>query len=330
MKHFYIIALLLVVAVGCKKNDVPINYTNDIPTDYTNGDNWLNLPSANTDEVDVFFLYPTCYFTDEGNWCGADNLNMRIEALKIREGHFGIFEGTNVYAPFYRQLSIPYIESLSNFSDAIKRVPLVDAINAFEYYLSHYNSNRPVIFASHSQGTITMMALLGYIKQTYPEVLERTIAAYLIGFSINQEFVETVAPLHFADSADDLGVIVSYNTEREGATVNPLLALPNVIAINPINWKRDTTHATKTESLGSYVRFGSNMPVTLSHFADAKLDLTRGTVITNADIEGADPWPPEVLHRYDYDLFYYNLKQNVTDRIEAWKAGVGAHKDIEE
>jgi hypothetical protein len=56
------------------------------------------------------------------------------------------------------------------------------------------------------------------------------------------------------------------------------------------------------------------------HFADARLDLARGTVTTNAPVPSGSLWPSGVLHHYDFDLFYYDLKRNVSDRIGAfWK-----------
>lgn len=63
--------------------------------------------------------------------------------------------------------------------------------------------------------------------------------------------------------------------------------------------------------------------------ADAQLDLARGVVIcttdevpfmdiTNPDMP--DVFGPESFHGSDYALYYYNIRQNVKDRIAHWQA----------
>ena len=159
------------------------------PVDYSLAQNWLSLDGRNgAKPADVFYLYPTCYFVNTNDFCKADNADMRGEAQKLREAHSGIFDQANFYAPYYRQLSIPYIEKttlLGVLDKAVEAVPLRDCKRAFEYYLQNYNRGKPVIFASHSQGSLVMKEILLWIQETYPEVLDRTIAAYVIGFAVN-------------------------------------------------------------------------------------------------------------------------------------------------
>jgi hypothetical protein len=299
-----------------------------IPTDYSDAENWLNVPAeekaAYIDHkpVDVFYLYPTCHFT-EGDSCSASDENMRREARYLREAHFGIFDSANIYAPFYRQLSIGYIEELikeglSAAMRVLREIPGVDGINAFCWYLEHYNKGRPIIFASHSQGSAVMELLLIWIRQNRPEMLQRMVAAYIIGFPVQDEFLKQV-DLPFAAGPQDTGVLISYNTELPTTEFNPFTSpFQGVRVINPVNWKTDETLAGKEASLGSRIRYGYSAPVNVPHFADARLNLERGTVVTTADISSKAPWPQGVLHRYDYDLFYYDLQKNVADRIMAW------------
>jgi hypothetical protein len=292
--------------------------TSDSPVDYSLPENWLSLDGRNGEKpVDVFYLYPTCYFADKSDFCAVDDADMRGEALKLRDAHIGIFDHANFYAPYYRQLSIPYIEKttiMGALNKAIHAVPLGDCKNAFAYYLENYNKGKPIVFASHSQGTVVMKEILLWIKEQYPEVLDRTVAAYLIGFTVNEKYTKK-AGLDFAQRSDDIGVIISYNTESPSARYNPFIFMRRgTLVINPINWKRDETYASKEESLGSYVRFGDNPPVDCFNFADAHLNLKRGTVVTHAEVI-EDYWSEGVLHRYDYDLFYYDLQSNVRKRI---------------
>jgi hypothetical protein len=294
--------------------------TRAAPVDYTRAENWLSQDGGGEKPIDVFFLYPTCYFFDKADFCPVDDADMRAEAQKLRDAHRGIFDQAAFFAPYYRQLSIPYMKKtlvLGVLNKAIRDIPLQDCKNAFEQYLQNDNKGKPLIFASHSQGSIVMKELLVWIQDAYPDVIERTIAAYVIGFTVNDAYVKKTK-LSFAQGSDDTGVIVSYNTESPEAAFNPFIFMRRgTLIINPINWKRDTTYASAEESRGSRVRFGDAPPEDRFHFADAALNLKRGTVVTNAAVYD-DYWAKGVLHRYDYDLFYYDLQHNVRARTAAF------------
>jgi hypothetical protein len=145
----------------------------------------------------------------------------------------------------------------------------------------------------------------------------------MIGFAINPDYLNQVG-LPFAQGADDTGAIICYNTESPGAAASPftMSLYKDCLAINPINWKTDDTYASKDESLGSRIR-PEDATANLSagdhpHFADAQIDLARGTVVTHAPVESGGFWPKGILHHYDYDLFYYDLQRNVKTRIQAY------------
>ncbi|MDR2589244.1 MAG: DUF3089 domain-containing protein [Spirochaetales bacterium] len=313
--------LLCILVLYIQTHITAARYAKEVgasPANYALAENWLSLQGENGDKpADVFFLYPTCYFVNEKEFCALDDPDMREEAQKLRDAHIGIFDYANFYAPYYRQLSIPYIEKtllLGTLNQAVAAVPLQDCKNAFEYYLRTYNRGKPIIFASHSQGTVVMKEILVWVKEKYPELLERTIAAYLIGFTVNEDYVKKTG-LDFTGKSDDTGVIISYNTESPGVNYNPFTFMRRgTLVVNPINWKRDETYAGKEESLGSHIRFGDAPPVDRFHFADAQINQKRGTVITNAEVT-EDYWSRGVLHRYDYDLFYYDLQHNVRKRM---------------
>jgi hypothetical protein len=236
-----------------------------------------------------------------------------------------------MYAPFYRQIGLnamkQYITvdgkgTMEVADKKIAETPLVDLQAAFEYYLANCADNRPIIFASHSQGTQIMRVFLLWIKDKHPEVLKRTIACYMIGFSINQAYCDQLG-LPFASGADDTGVIISWNTEAPNVDVNPLRVLPNPLSINPINWKRDATAATADESKGSFMEGDDGLASTAvkkQRFADAAVNLERGTVWTNAPVKAGGPWPQGVLHLMDYQLFFYDIRANAAARINAWFA----------
>jgi len=158
--------------------------------------------------------------------------------------------------------------------------------------------------------------------RAHPEYLKRMIAAYVIGFSITEDYLKDNPHLKFAEGADDTGVIISYNTEAAGNT-NNIVVLPGAISINPINWKRDETYASAEESLGGYIfNEETGLPEDYPHAADAKIDLKRGVIITTTKAVAPETFPlfgPASFHENDYPLYYYNIKANAAVRVAAYK-----------
>ena len=106
--------------------------------------------------VDVFFLHPTT-FTQKGaqSW-NADladvNLNVKTDYTTILY-QASAFNECRVFAPRYRQAHLrAYFVNGTEAAHAFD-IAYEDVKAAFNYYLEHYNNNRPFIIASHSQGT---------------------------------------------------------------------------------------------------------------------------------------------------------------------------------
>ena len=156
-----------------------------------------------------------------------------------------------------------------------------------------------------------------------PKYYENMIAAYVIGYSVTDEYLTENPHLKFAEGADDIGVVISYNTEGPGNNgKHNAVVTEGAVSINPLNWKRDTTYADVSENLGSLNIDGE----LVDGFADAQIDLERGVVVCST----ADPavyaipapadelFGPESYHGYDYGLYYANLQENVKTRIAAF------------
>jgi pimeloyl-ACP methyl ester carboxylesterase len=118
----------------------------------------------------------------------------------------------DIYAPYKRQVNsqykstLPIPEQLSLEAG----IPTSDAVSAFDYYIEHLNKGRPFILAGHSQGSNLLANILsGYMKD-HPDLYERMVAAYIIGFSITSDYLAQNPQLKFANGPDDTGVIISY------------------------------------------------------------------------------------------------------------------------
>ena len=300
-------------------------------TDYSKPEHWLALPAAAQKEVDVFFLYPTAWQkvdNNEPNICAIDNKSMVQGAKAALVRQATAFETVgNIYAPYYRQADAAYTLSLPATEQAVVLggLPKADVVAAFDYYIEHYNQGRPFILASHSQGSNLMLIILAEYMKEHPAVYQRMIAAYVIGYSVTEDYLANNPHLKFAQGADDTGVIISYNTEAPVIKGKNPVTSPGGLAINPITWTTEETLATAEQSLGSRLLDKAGNWVQVKNYADARVDKARGVIIcSTADVKTFSPgnavFPQGVYHSLDYPFYYYNLRENAAKRTEKYLA----------
>jgi hypothetical protein len=344
--RFFVVLLILTLTLtacdrGVKtdKNGIvlPPKYGEKITaTDYSDPNNWIEAETDGTFDVDVFYLYPTAWSRGEGEPYLADinNASMRGKAPVIEAQNTSAFrDSANIYAPFYRQNDAVWGLGLSpeELQEYFRGTPYTDAKAAFEYYIENYNNGKPFILASHSQGSSVMNAILQLYMADHPDVYERMIAAYVIGYSVTEDSLKEYPHLKFAEGATDTGVIISWNTEMPGVTERNPVILDGAMVINPITWTRDETPASAEQNLPSRVFAADDTDATkytdYESYADAALNLKRGVVMcstVNPDewsLPGAIGWPKGVYHGGDYELYFHSLKKNVADRIAAYMNG---------
>ncbi|MDR0396014.1 MAG: DUF3089 domain-containing protein [Oscillospiraceae bacterium] len=292
-------------------------------TNYLDRGSWFMLPSGGEPLcADVFLLLPTCCFTSEAA-CTADSADMREEAELLRPVFSAAFGMARVFAPFYPQVSIDGFaeaapRSLDQMYAIIDAYPLESAARAFDTYLRYWNQGRPLILAGHSQGSFTLRELMARVLPSCPSLVERIIAVYAVGMPMRQDDLDLIG-LPFAQGRCDTGVVISYNVISPQVPIdeNPFTQ-PGALAINPLNWKRDETYASAQENAFSILV--DDGPRLEPRFADARIDIERRSVVTNAPIKSSPPWPDGVLHRYDYMLYAGDIRRNVVDRTNAYLA----------
>ena len=304
--------------------------------DYTNADNWLVIPDNPKAPVDVFYIVPTAYHPANPD-AAPDLCEMDDAAVRKRAGEHIAHKGScfitvgNYYAPMYRQSKVKTLIS----DDPKDRQTVLNGsfacvTAAFETYMRLYNHGKPFILASHSQGSVMLSMLLSGVFAKRKDYLDKMIAAYAIGFGITRVFLKANPHLKFAKGRTDTGVIISYNTEAPGVTARNITLPPDSVCINPISWNLGNVTAPKGQSLGSHIMTrDANGNVSeikdIPHYADATIDEKRGVVVCStvdpslfAIPEEPGFFPPGVMHNGDLGLYYYDLKQNAIDRIEAF------------
>jgi len=145
---------------------------------------------------------------------------------------------------------------------------------------------------------------------------------FLIGYSVTAEDFKKYPWFKPAARADDTGVIISYNTQAPDAQGSPVL-LPGAFCINPLNWRTDATLADKSMNLGAVFFNDTNAVIEreVPGYTGARIDEKNGALITTPpdQLDGGS-FPEGVYHKYDYAFWYRNLKTNVAERIQAYRA----------
>ncbi|MBJ6723241.1 DUF3089 domain-containing protein [Geomesophilobacter sediminis] len=319
--------------------------------DYAKAANWLSLPSQldPVKNVDVFYVYPTAYSAGTGGALISEINNAQMMAgakYAFQKNATAFATVGNIYAPYYRQADAVYtlgLPSTDAVYDFIGGTPATDVIAAFDYYIKNYNNNRPFILVSHSQGsTIVALLLQNYMKAN-PDVYQRMIAAYAIGWSFTQDYFDRNPHLKFAQGPDDTGVIISYNTQSPSFTGRNPVVFPGAMAINPISWTRTATLAPASANAGSLRLFDATAPApfyqgdvifpvqTVTGYADAQIAAINPTTsaldpnsatevvlcstVDPATIKRPSPIAPGFFHSYDYPFYYSNIAANAANRV---------------
>lgn len=312
------------------------------PIDYSQKANWNRFPEI-TKDVDTFYICATEYIMssfEEGapDYATIDNEEMLLGVENEYRDHASAFaECTNVFLPYYRQSGLRFagevFEKTGTADAAFEGMPIGDITDALDYYFDNCNNGRPFIIAGHSQGSSMILILLKTYFKDHPDYYARMVAAYAVGYSVTDEYLAANPHLKFATGESDTGVIIAWNTEGpENVETNAhnIVVLPNTRSINPLNWKLDETYAPASMNLGSLVE---NVTTGGTEFkdigADARINLARGVVVTNAELSptsaeiakaGARFFGPDGRHAYDYMYYYNNIRENAAKRVAAYMA----------
>lgn len=301
-------------------------------TNYSNKNNWLAYPQEIVHPADTIYLCPTCYAPTEADApliCDINDSSMRTNAKKYERLQASVFtKSTNVFIPLYRQCNAFSAGKLSKQEELklYEGAPREDIFAALDYYFTHVNNGRPFILAGHSQGSLMALYVLTLYFAKHQDYYKRMVAAYVIGFGVFDSILKSCPFLKMAQGADDVGVIISYNTEGpENMHAKSVLLSPGTRAINPLNWRTDDTYAPLSLNKGSLHMDKDGHCEIGAPLADAQLCLERGTVICRS-LENpkayysrhVSSFGPASFHSLDYSFYYVNLQENIALRLSKY------------
>ena len=295
--------------------------------DYSNAENWAYLETEDTDKTaDVFFICPSVYGGSD------DACNMSLSDTDTKESFVGAINmekgiydtDSRFFAPYYRQIGLNVYEMPEADREPYLETAYADVRDAFLYYMENYNEGRPIILAGFSQGADMCLRLM---KDLFDDeaLADQLVACYAIGWRITQEDLDEYPHLKVASGENDTGVIVSFNSEAEDITDS--LMIPEgtkTYAINPLNWKTDSTPADKSLNQGAcFTDYSGEITSEIPELTGAYIDETRGALkvpdVSPEDYPaGLSIFTDGVYHLYDYQFFYRNLQENVQTRIDAF------------
>ena len=316
-----LLPLLFVLAIltGCSQAESG--------TDYSKPENWAYF-DAETEgrDADVFFICPSVYSGSD------DACNMSLSDQETKESFFGAInmekgiydQNSRFFAPYYRQIGLNVYEMPEEDREPYLEIAYEDVKDAFEYYWETCNDGRPIILAGFSQGADMCLRLMkDFFAQD--DRMEQLVACYAIGWWVTEDDLQEFPHLKMASGESDTGVIVSFNSEAE--TVTDSLMIPagtRTLAINPLNWKTDSTFADKSLNKGAcFTDYSGSILTEIPELTGAYLDPMRGALkvpdVSPTDYPaGLSIFTDGIYHLYDYQFFYRNLQENVQTRIRTY------------
>ncbi|MFQ5446747.1 MAG: DUF3089 domain-containing protein [Saprospiraceae bacterium] len=331
MKNLLLFLLLLPLVQAC--NIRPAAYTSTSvppPPDYSKPESWAALPDRTdpadrtpdttfTDQqataaADVFFLHPTTYTYKSNDWNGAvedEKLNKKTDETTILH-QASIFNGAGrVYAPRYRQAHLRsfFTDDKASAKEALD-LAYEDLKAAFEYYLAHYNNGRPIIIATHSQGTTHGLRLVREFFDGKP-LQQQLVAAYLVGWPISKDAFETIPP---CETRDQTGCFCSWRSFKYGHLPKRFTLGDTISVVNPLLWT--TTHEQAPKSLNEGTVLSEYEKV-YPKIADAKIE--NGLLwVHKPHFPGSILFNRKNYHVADYNLFWVNVRKNAQRRVAAF------------
>jgi hypothetical protein len=276
---------------------------------------FLRTKAVKDSSSDVFFLHPTTLTSrEDSSW----NASFSDAAINAKTDYSSIlyqasaFNEFRVFAPRYRQAHLRSYYTIDTAAKVAFDLAYEDIRNAFQYYLDHENKGRPIVIASHSQGSTHAQRLL---KEFFdkPVADKKLVAAYILGMYIPGDYFTHLKP---CSNASETGCFVGWRTYKKGYVPDFVVKEKGTgVVVNPLTW-------TTAEDYAGYPLNEGGVTTDFKHLrkgiADAQI---HGGIlwITRPRIPGSRFLKMKNFHVGDVNLFYMNIRKNVRDRVQAHK-----------
>lgn len=163
--------------------------------------------------IDCFYVYPTV--SDQKTTLA--NLHVDPEERSIalyQAARYGQY--CRVFAPMYRQVTIPALTSGNRESPQELAVPIADVRAAFATYLHRYNHGHGFVLIGHSQGSLVLEQLIAKDIDAKPSVRKRLVSAILLGGNVlvrrGKKVGGSFKHIPACRTATQLGCVIAFST----------------------------------------------------------------------------------------------------------------------
>jgi hypothetical protein len=198
-----------------------------------------------------------------------------------------------------------------------------DVRNAFLHYLKYENKGRPIIIASHSQGTTHAKQLMKEFFESDGNLRAQLVCAYLLGIPVEKEKFQELVP---CTQEDATGCYIAWRTYRKGYQDQFISAKDSSITVvNPYTWTTNAGTAEKSLHKGA-VLYNFNKVYRRTQSASIS---GNALWISKPRFPGGFFYFTRNYHAGDYNLFYLDIRSNLSRRIQAYHAKHGRSQNPE-
>ncbi len=285
-------------------------------------------------DASVFFVHPTSYLS-RAHWnAPLTDKEANERAIKFVRAQASVFgQAREMWIPRYRQATLGAFLTERPEGQRALDAAYRDVLAAFDTFMSKQSPSKPIILAAHSQGSMHLMRLLRDRIAGQP-VAKRIVAAYLIGWPVPVTADLPALGLPSCEVADQTRCILSWQSYAEPAgyagTMELFETQPGLagtsrkgdryVCTNPLTGQRGGSAPASANRgmLKSSADFSDGQVV--QGGAPARCDAKGFLLIGSGPDLGPYVLPNNNYHMYDYNLFWVNMREDVTRRFRAFAA----------
>jgi hypothetical protein len=133
--------------------------------------------------ADCFYVYPTV--SDQTTTLSNRHIDPEERSIALYQAA-RYSQVCRVFAPMYRQVTVPALQSGNTESPAQLKVPVHDVTAAFMQYLHRYNpkGKRPFVLIGHSQGAAVLEQMIRKVIDPHLALRADMLSAILLGGNV--------------------------------------------------------------------------------------------------------------------------------------------------
>jgi Protein of unknown function (DUF3089) len=164
-------------------------------------------------KIDCFYVYPTV--SDQKTVFANRRVDPEERSIALYQAA-RYSQYCRVFAPMYRQVTVPALENGNRETPRELRLPVSDVRQAFATYLRRYSRGRGFVLIGHSQGASILRELIAQVIDKNAALRHRLVSAIVLGGDVLVKRGRTVGGdfkhVPACTRATELGCVVAFST----------------------------------------------------------------------------------------------------------------------